>query len=134
MAATHEQGELMLKLYEARRETKMREARQWFFSSFHPATFDDVLKIFMGSGEEGGYIRMVASYWDSLDSMTASEQAVQSVRDAGEPEEHKGDLPVAVENLDDEKRHREQSQHRQDVGRRADLSQVAHRGRDLHGI
>jgi hypothetical protein len=66
MAATHEQGELMLKFYEARREPKMREARAWYFSSFHPATFDDVLKIFTGGGEEGGYIRMVASYWDMV--------------------------------------------------------------------
>lgn len=66
MATTHEQGDLMLKLYEARRETKMREARQWVFANFHPATFDDVVKFFMSPGPEGGYIRMVASYWDMV--------------------------------------------------------------------
>ncbi len=63
---THEQGELMLQLYEARRETKMRDARQWYFANFHPQSFDDVVKYFMGGGEEGGYIRMVASYWDMV--------------------------------------------------------------------
>jgi hypothetical protein len=63
---THEQGELMLKLYEARREAKLREARQWFIGSFHPATFDEVTKYFMSPGEEGAFIRMVISYWDMV--------------------------------------------------------------------
>ena len=66
MGATHEQGELMLKLYEVRREEKLREARKWYFSNFNPTTFDDVVKLFMSPGEEGGYIRMVVSYWDMV--------------------------------------------------------------------
>jgi hypothetical protein len=64
--ATHEQADLMLKLYDARREPKLREARKWFFSSFNPTNFDEVVKYFMGPGEEGAYIRMVASYWDMV--------------------------------------------------------------------
>jgi len=66
MATTHEQGELMLKLYEIRREDKLREARKWYFANFNPTTFDDVVKYFMSPGEEGGYIRMVATYWDMV--------------------------------------------------------------------
>jgi hypothetical protein len=66
MGATHEQGELMLKLYEIRREEKLREARKWYFANFNPASFDDVVKYFMSPGEEGGYIRMVVSYWDMV--------------------------------------------------------------------
>jgi hypothetical protein len=63
---THEQGELMLQLYETRRESKLRDARKWYFSNFNPASFDDVVKHFTSPGEEGGYIRMVASYWDMV--------------------------------------------------------------------
>lgn len=63
---THEQGEMLLKLYDIRREPKLRQARQWFVSQFHPASFDDVVKMFMGPGEEGSYIRMVATYWDMV--------------------------------------------------------------------
>jgi hypothetical protein len=66
MGATHEQGELMLKLYEIRREEKLREARKWYFSNFNPVTFDDVVRLFMSPGDEGGYIRMVVSYWDMV--------------------------------------------------------------------
>jgi hypothetical protein len=63
---THEQADLMLRLYEARREPKLREARQWFVASFHPTTFDDVTKYFMARGEEQAFIRMTASYWDMV--------------------------------------------------------------------
>ena len=32
--ATHEQVNLMLKLYDLRREPKLREARDWYFQNF----------------------------------------------------------------------------------------------------
>ena len=45
--ATYEDTSLILKLYELRREPKMREARQWFASEFRPQTFDDVKAVLM---------------------------------------------------------------------------------------
>jgi len=54
-------AELILKLYELRREAVMREARNWFFS-FNPESFEDVQRTSMG--EHGAYLRMVATYWD----------------------------------------------------------------------
>ena len=55
-------ADLILKLYDLRREAKMREARNWMFS-FNPTSADDFFKTMMDP-EVGGYLRMVTSYWD----------------------------------------------------------------------
>lgn len=54
-------AELILKLYELRRESVMREARNWFFS-FNPESFEDIQRAIMG--EHSAYVRMVTTYWD----------------------------------------------------------------------
>lgn len=54
-------AELILKLYELRREAVMREARNWFFS-FNPESFDDIQRA--ATGEHSAYLRMVSTYWD----------------------------------------------------------------------
>ncbi|MER3429876.1 MAG: hypothetical protein C4325_02425 [Blastocatellia bacterium] len=55
-------AELILKLYELRREPVMRQARDWMFS-FNPKTAEDIEKTMMDP-QVGGYLRMVLSYWD----------------------------------------------------------------------
>lgn len=57
-----ESADLILKLYELRRETKMREARSWIFS-FNPQSADEYIQM-MRNPEFGAYLRMVTSYWD----------------------------------------------------------------------
>jgi len=52
---------LILKLYELRREPVMREARNWFFT-FNPTTTAEYMDAMMG--EHSGHLRMVISYWD----------------------------------------------------------------------
>lgn len=64
-----ESAELILKLYDLRREAKMREARNWIFS-FNPTSADDFEKTMMDP-EVGGYLRMVTSYWDMAASLVA---------------------------------------------------------------
>ena len=54
-------AELILKLYELRREAVMREARNWFFS-FNPESFEDIQRAVMS--EHSAYLRMVTTYWD----------------------------------------------------------------------
>lgn len=54
-------AELILKLYDLRREAVMREARNWFFT-FNPESAEDIQRVAMG--EHGGYFRMVTTYWD----------------------------------------------------------------------
>src|SRR5579872_2434066 len=63
---THEQVNLMLHLYEMRREPVMREARAWFIANFHPQTPEDVLKICPPGSKENSYLRQVASYWEMV--------------------------------------------------------------------
>ena len=58
----HESATLLLRLYELRRESTMREARDWFALEFNPSTFDDVVQAVMGP--HSGHYRMVTSYWD----------------------------------------------------------------------
>jgi hypothetical protein len=66
---THDQADLLLRLYEIRREPKMREARDWYFSKFHPATLEDIQKQAPMGSPESAYMRMVISYWEMAASM-----------------------------------------------------------------
>jgi hypothetical protein len=61
-----ESADLILKLYDLRRETVMREARNWFFT-FNPTSIQDFMDVLMG--EHSGHYRMVVSYWDMAASM-----------------------------------------------------------------
>jgi hypothetical protein len=54
-------AELILKLYELRREEVMRQARNWFFT-FNPESADEVAAV--ARGEHSAFYRMVTSYWD----------------------------------------------------------------------
>src|SRR5438132_10949270 len=76
--ATYEDTNLILRLYELRREPKMREARQWFASEFRPQTFDDVKAVLMPDHPNNTAFRMVISYWDMAASF-----AVRGPLDAG---------------------------------------------------
>ncbi len=62
-----ESAELILKLYDLRREATMRKARDWMFG-FNPTTAGDIEKTMMDP-EVGGYLRMVLSYWDMAAAM-----------------------------------------------------------------
>ena len=57
-----ESADLILKLYDLRREEKMREARNWIFG-FNPTSADEYFQTMLDP-EVGGYLRMVTSYWD----------------------------------------------------------------------
>ncbi|MBX3299317.1 MAG: hypothetical protein KF736_07625 [Acidobacteria bacterium] len=60
-------ADLILKLYELRREDKMREARAWFIS-FFPESATDILNTMIDESTSAKY-RMVSSYWDMAASM-----------------------------------------------------------------
>ncbi len=65
----HEDADLILKLYDLRRETVMREARNWLFT-FNPTSAEDVIGVMMG--EHSGHFRMVVSYWDMACAMVTN--------------------------------------------------------------
>jgi hypothetical protein len=63
---THEQVNLMLKLYDLRREAKLREARDWFAANFHVKNAEDVMRLCPFGSKENTYMRMVAGYWEMV--------------------------------------------------------------------
>jgi len=69
MATPVESANLILKLYELRREPVMREARNYFLS-FDPRSVEDYMAGMMGPNS--AYIRMVVSYWEMAASFVAS--------------------------------------------------------------
>ena len=62
MDTKYEDANLILKLYELRREEVMRKARDWFLMQFNPGSIEDFTAVMMS--DKGAYFRMVTSYWD----------------------------------------------------------------------
>jgi hypothetical protein len=67
-ASCHD-AELILKLYDLRRESVMREARS-FFAMFNPASVDELMAtMFSFEKKENAYLRQVLSYWEMVASL-----------------------------------------------------------------
>lgn len=61
-----EQAELILHLYELRRETVMREARSYVGGEFLPASAAEFVGIVNAGGKQTGYVLQVYGYWDMV--------------------------------------------------------------------
>jgi hypothetical protein len=62
-------AELILRLYEIRREPDMRRARQWFSSEFRPTSASDLGRLLLSGERASANYRMVTSYWDMASAM-----------------------------------------------------------------
>lgn len=62
--ATAADGELILKLYDLRREAVMRQARADMFSQFQPKSFEEFLAATKRDHPLNTAYRMVSSYWE----------------------------------------------------------------------
>ena len=62
----YKDADLILKLYDLRREKTMRDARNWFFT-FNPEGPQDFIDVL--TSEKSGLYRMVISYWDMACSL-----------------------------------------------------------------
>ena len=62
----YEDADLILKLYDLRREETMRKART-FMAGFNPQSMQDIMAV--ATGENNAYMRMVMSYWDMAASL-----------------------------------------------------------------
>jgi hypothetical protein len=66
---TASDAQLILQLYDLRREAEMRKARAWWFTQFWPKNADDFMKVaFTPGSQENNWLRQVSGYW----SMAAS--------------------------------------------------------------
>lgn len=69
---THEDANLILRLYELRREERMRKARSWFISNYTFKTLDEVEAACPAGSDENAFVRMVATYWEMVASFLNS--------------------------------------------------------------
>jgi len=66
---TYDDANLILRLYEMRREDRMRQARAWFTAKCKGLqTYDDLLKLAPAGSDENASYRMVVTYWDMVSS------------------------------------------------------------------
>jgi hypothetical protein len=70
--ATYDDVSLVLRLYESRREPRLREARAWFSANFRATTLEEVGKLCPPGSEEDASMRMVASHWEMVASFITS--------------------------------------------------------------
>lgn len=68
----HHDAELLLRLYDLRREEKLRRAREWFTHEFHAQTQEEFFKKYPPGSEENALFRMVVTYWEMVGSIVNS--------------------------------------------------------------
>ena len=71
--ATPHDAQVIMKLYDLRREPELRKARNWWLTQFWPDTADDFMKIAgtLGS-QENNWLRQVGGYWGMAAALVAS--------------------------------------------------------------
>lgn len=68
--ATAKDARVILQLYDLRRETEMRKARNFYVMQFNPQSFDDVVKVVGAFGsDENRWFRQMVSYWEMAASL-----------------------------------------------------------------
>jgi hypothetical protein len=72
MTATFDDVNLILRLYEMRRDDRMREARAWFAGNFKARTFEEFTVLCPPGSDANASYRMVTSYWEMVASFITS--------------------------------------------------------------
>ena len=68
--ATAHDAQVIMQLYDLRREPEMRKARHWATAEFWPQNTDEYLKVANAfPGQENAWLRQVSGYWDIASSM-----------------------------------------------------------------
>ena len=70
--ATYHDAKLILKLYDMRREPRLREARRWFTSSFKAKSYEELMALCPPGSEPNASYRMVVTYWELVASFVTS--------------------------------------------------------------
>jgi hypothetical protein len=67
--ATVADAQLIVQLYDLRRESEMRKARSWWAGEFFPQNADDFVKVAWAMGtQENAWLRQVSGYWGMVAS------------------------------------------------------------------
>jgi hypothetical protein len=70
--ATYDDVNLILRLYEMRREDRLRDARKWFTGSFKVKSFEEFQAMCPPGSEPNASYRMVTTYWEMVASFLTS--------------------------------------------------------------
>ena len=64
---THADAELLLRLYEIRRDPELRQARKWFLTDLAKETpWSEIKSRYLSHSEEDRWFRMTISYWEMV--------------------------------------------------------------------
>jgi len=66
---THADAELLLRLYEVRRDPELRRARAWFLTEFKPGGWAEIKSRYLSHTEEDRWFRMTISYWEMVGTL-----------------------------------------------------------------
>lgn len=72
MQATYDDANLILRLYELRRDEALRNARNWFVGQFNATSAEEMMQKYPMGTQENTYGRMVTSYWEMACSFVTS--------------------------------------------------------------
>jgi hypothetical protein len=67
------QAELILKLYELRREAVMREARSYVGGEFMPRSAGEFVEIVSAGTRQSGFVLQVYGYWDMVAAFVSND-------------------------------------------------------------
>jgi hypothetical protein len=71
VTSKYESADLLLKLYDLRREPVMRKARAWFREQFAPGSAEEILTVYRGKASAS--YRMVTTYWNMAATLVLHE-------------------------------------------------------------
>lgn len=66
---THADAELLLRLYEIRRDPELRQARKWFLTDFKPGEWSEIKPHYLSHSDEDRWFRMTVSYWEMVGTL-----------------------------------------------------------------
>jgi hypothetical protein len=70
---TSADAQLILELYDLRREAEIRKARNWWLVTFWPESAEDFMKVGAAMGtQENNWLRQAAGYWSMSASLVLS--------------------------------------------------------------
>lgn len=63
---TPNDADLLLRLYEIRRDPELRRARKWFLTEFEPTTWAAIKAIYLSHSDQDRWFRQTISYWEMV--------------------------------------------------------------------
>jgi hypothetical protein len=66
---THADAELLIRLYELRRDPELRRARKWFLTEFQPRPWEEIKGTYLSHTDEDRWFRMTFSYWEMVGTL-----------------------------------------------------------------